>query len=74
MISVESKLLFCHSLENIPLHKNSLTIYPSLYSACEIRGECKMNQEFFDMSILESENIVQHLNIYNFSQISRFGC
>ena len=56
------------------LHKNSSTIYPSLYSACEIRAEYKMNQEFCDMNILESENIVQHLNIYIFSQISRFGC
>ena len=69
MISFESKVLFCHSLEHIPLHKNGSTIYPSLYSACEIRAE-----DFFDMNILESENIVQHLNIYIFSQISRFGC
>ena len=74
MISFESKVPFCHSLENIPMHKNSSTIYPILDSACEVRAENKMNQEIFDMNILESENIVQHLNIYIFSQISRFGC
>ena len=34
----------------------------------------KTNQEFVDMNILKSENIVQRLNIYIFSQISRFGC
>ena len=74
MISFESKVPFCHSLENISMHKNSSTIYPILDSACEVRAENKMNQEIFDMNILESENIVQHLNIYIFSQISRFGC
>ena len=31
-------------------------------------------KNFVDMNILKSENIVQRLNIYIFSQISRFGC